>query len=409
MYDVIIVGGGMVGSALGCALGQYSDLKVVVLEHALPDEMDASTPPELRVSAITKASQNVLSAVGAWQGIVDRRVSPYSHMTVWDASGEGEIEFDAGDVSETELGYIIENRVIQLALLERLGELEHVELRAPASVSHVQWDEDGASVQLENGETLHGKLIVAADGARSRVREMAGIKGKGWSYEQHGLVCAVRTEHPHQETAWQRFQDEGPLAFLPLSDGRCSIVWSTSPARATALEALSKTEFSRQLEHAFGGRLGAITEVGPRAAFPLRLMNAERYVMPRLVLVGDAAHNIHPLAGQGVNLGFMDVASLAEVLLQERAKNPNADLDLGQLSILRKYERWRKGETLLMMGAMDGLKRLFSSQLTPLRMLRNVGLSLTNSSGPLKKLLTRRAMGLDGELPRLARGKSPLF
>ncbi|MCB1735405.1 MAG: UbiH/UbiF/VisC/COQ6 family ubiquinone biosynthesis hydroxylase [Gammaproteobacteria bacterium] len=397
-YDVCIVGGGMIGAALGCALGD-SGMRVAVLEAQLPDEIDADDPPDLRVSAITRASQNLFAAVGAWPGMVARRVSPYRHMTVWDARGEGQIEFDAADVGEDDLGYIIENRVVQLALLARLRGFENVELIAPCRLGHIDWHDAGARVELDDGRILDTRLVVGADGARSRVREMAGIGTQGWNYDQHGLVCAVRPEFSHRNTAWQRFLATGPLAFLPLSDGRCSIVWSTSPEEIERLQGLSDAEFSRALAEALDYRLGQVLEVGPRAAFPLRLMNAEEYVAPGLALVGDAAHNIHPLAGQGANLGFMDVAALAEVLNDAYLRKRN----LGGLPTLRRYARWRKGEVLTMMAAMDGLKRLFGSGVSGVGNLRRLGLSITNSTILLKGILTRRAMGLAGDLPGLAR------
>ncbi|MCP5141675.1 MAG: UbiH/UbiF/VisC/COQ6 family ubiquinone biosynthesis hydroxylase [Gammaproteobacteria bacterium] len=402
-YDVCIVGGGMVGAALACALGQDGKLSVAVLEPRPPVEIDPDDPPELRVSAITRASQNLFTSVGAWPGMVKRRISPYRHMTVWDAGGDARIDFDAADVGEDDLGYIIENRVVQLALLERLAAFERVDLLAQAAVAHVEWtggDSDGgARVELEDCRVIRTRLVVAADGARSRVREMAGIGTQGWNYDQHGLVCAVRTAGSHQATAWQRFLPTGPLAFLPLSDGRCSIVWSTAPDEAARLRALPESEFARELAAAFEYRLGEVVEVGPRADFPLRLMNAEEYVRPGLVLVGDAAHNIHPLAGQGANLGFMDVAVLADVLSDAASRKR----DIGGLRTLRRHARWRKGEVMTMMAAMDGLKRLFGSSLPGLGGLRRFGLSLTNSTVLLKEMVTRRAMGLTGDLPTLAR------
>lgn len=403
-YDILIVGGGMVGSALACALGD-THYRVAVLETRLPAELEAGAEPDQRVSAITRASQNLFETIGAWQGMVARRVSPYHHMTVWDATGDGEIDFDAGDVGELTLGHIIENRVIQLALLERIADFDNLTLLAPASLEELEWQDERVTAQVSmGGETrqISTRLVVAADGARSRVRDMAGIAFEGWDYQQSGVVCWVQSEKSHEATCWQRFQPTGPVAFLPLSDGRCSIVWSTTPEEAERLLGLDDEHFRLELADALGGRLGAMVDSGPRAAFPLRRRNAESYVAPRLALVGDAAHNIHPLAGQGVNLGLMDIGCLAQVLIEAgRQRDP------GELTILRRHERWRKAETLLMMTAMDGLKRLFGTDLGPVSRLRNLGLALTNSVQPVKRELTRRAMGLEGDLPDLAKGRDP--
>lgn len=220
----------------------------------------------------------------------------------------------------------------------------------------------------------------------------------GWNYHQKAVVAHVRPEKSHQETAWQRFLPSGPLAFLPLHDGRCSIVWSTTPEQADALLALEASAFAEALAEAFDQRLGSILEVGRRGAFPLRLQHAQTYVKPGLALIGDAAHVVHPLAGQGVNLGLLDAAALAEVILDAL----NAGQDFASFKTLRRYERWRKGDNLLMLAVMDGFKRLFGTALPPVRLLRNIGLNLTDAAGPLKHLIARRAMGLDGDLPRLA-------
>jgi 2-octaprenylphenol hydroxylase len=328
------------------------------------------------------------------------RVSPFRDMRVWDATGFGSIHFDSADLGEPLLGWIIENRVIQYALLERVQQFPAVELHCPAALETAHpLDEGGWWMRVNDGCEFTTRLLVGADGAQSRVRQLAGIETGGWGYDQHAVVANVRTAKPHQETAWQRFLPSGPLAFLPLHDGRCSIVWSDTPERAAGLLMLNDNDFGEALAAAFEARLGAIVQVGPRAAFPLRVQHAHAYVKPGIALIGDAAHVIHPLAGQGVNLGLLDAATLAEVLLDAVA----ADRDIGSLKVLRRYERWRKGDNLLMLGIMDGFKRLFGSTLPPVRLLRNLGLNLTDAAGPLKNLIARRAMGLEGDLPRLAR------
>ncbi len=398
-YDLIIAGGGMVGAALAGALGE-ADLRIALLEGAPLDRIRPAAEPDIRVSAINRASQRIFAAIGAWDGMTAWRVSPFRDMRVWDAAGFGQIHFDSADIGEPLLGWIIENRIVQYALLERARQLSAVDLLCPAALETAQpLAETGWRVRLTDGHEFTTRLLVGADGASSRVRQLAGIDTGGWNYDQKAVVGQVRTAEPHQETAWQRFLPTGPLAFLPLHDGCCSIVWSTAPEQADALLALDESAFAEALAGAFDRRLGAIIEVGRRGAFPLRLQHARAYVKPGLALIGDAAHVVHPLAGQGVNLGLLDAATLAEVILDAVA----AGQDFASFKTLRRYERWRKGDNLLMLGVMDGFKRLFGHALPPVRLLRNIGLNLTDAAGPLKNLIARRAMGLEGDLPRLAR------
>lgn len=401
-YDLVIAGGGMVGSTLTCALG-HADLKIALLEGAPLERIRPSEETDLRVSAINRASQRIFAAVDAWNDMTAWRVSPFRDMRVWDAGGFGQIHFDSATLGEPLLGWIIENRVIQYALLERVRQLPAVELLCPAALE-TAWPEDagGWRVRLTDGREFTTRLLVGADGAQSKVRELAEIDTRGWSYHQKALVANVRTAEPHQETAWQRFLPTGPLAFLPLHDGRCSIVWSTTPEQADQLLALDEYNFAHMLTEAFERRLGEIVQVGPRGAFPLRLQHARAYVKPGLALIGDAAHVIHPLAGQGVNLGLLDAATLAEVLLDGLATGH----EVGALRVLRRYERWRKSDNLPMLSIMDGFKRLFGNSLPPVRLLRNLGLNLTDAAGPLKNAMARRAMGLEGDLPKLARAAS---
>jgi 2-octaprenylphenol hydroxylase len=292
----------------------------------------------------------------------------------------------------------VENRVTQLALWERLAQLPNATMLCPGSLSRLEFG-DSPRLWLDDGRILQAGLIVGADGRDSLVRKMAGIGIQGWDYDQHAIVATVRPQQHHQFTAWQRFMPTGPLALLPILDGHCSIVWSTSPLQAQELMGLDDDAFCEVLSLASERRLGEMLEVGPRGLFPLRLGHAETYIREGLALVGDAAHAIHPLAGQGVNLGFLDAATLAEVLVEAK----KAGRKLGALTTLRRYERARKGDNLGMLAAMDLFKRFFSNEILPVQLLRNFGLSLVDHAGPLKDMIMRRAMGLTGELPELAR------
>jgi len=391
----------MVGTTLACAL-KDSGMKIGLIEAKPPADIRADDPVDLRVSAITRASQQIFTALGAWPGMAARRISPFREMQVWDAGGEGRIHFDAAELGEDALGHIIENAVVQQALWEALLTGGGVELLCPASVSALQREEDGICCHLQDGRALRTRLLVGADGAQSRVRHFARVQARGWPYDQQALVATVVTERSHRETAWQRFLPSGPLAFLPLHDGRSSIVWSTTPEQARQLLAEDEESFCRQLELAFAATLGRIESCGDRAAFPLRLQYVDDYVQPGLALIGDAAHTVHPLAGQGVNLGILDAASLAEVLLEARAQGK----DIAALKVLRRYERWRKGHNLMMMATMDGFKRLFGATWEPLRWMRNAGLNLTDALPPVKQLIMNHAMGRSGDLPALARPTS---
>ena len=396
-YDVVIVGGGMVGLTLACSLGD-SALRVAVLEA---NPMEANWPADsigLRVSAITHASRKVFDAVGAWQGMVDQRVTAYGEMHVWDAGGDGVIHFDSAEAGEPSLGYIIENRIIQASLLQRAAEFDNVELMIPARWQQWHDEQDQVCISLEDGHQLRTKLLVGADGARSPVREQAGIATKGWGYDQHAVMAIVRTEQSHQHTCWQRFRENGPLAFLPMHDHWSCVVWSTTPEQASELVAMDDAQFLAQLGEAFEYKLGRVEEVRERGKFPLRLQHTLDYVKPRIALVGDAAHAIHPLAGQGVNLGVLDAAALAETVLASHTVRR----DIGSLQNLRRYERWRKGQNVAMMLSMDGFKRLFGSQLEPVKLVRNLGLNASNSMTPVKRFFMEYAMGDRGDLPKLA-------
>ena len=397
-FDILVVGGGMVGAAFACACLDKG-WRIALVEFREPQRSWPAGEVDLRVSALSRASQRILERLGAWERILDLGASPYREMRVWDAVGGGSIHFDSAELGEPDLGHIVENRVTQLALWERLEAADEVTLFCPAGLDEIDLTADATSLDLKDGRRLSARLLVGADGRDSRVRGRVGIATRGWLYDQQAIVANVAVQEWHRETAWQRFLPTGPLAFLPLGDGRCSIVWSATEARAEELLALGDADFRRELEAAIEGRLGIIGEIGPRAAFALRMQHAKQYVKQRLALIGDAAHAVHPLAGQGVNLGFLDAAALAAALEEARDKRR----DIGGLWALRRYERARRGENMLMLGAMDGFKRLFSNALPPLAVLRSTGLSAVDRLGPVKHLFMRHALGLGDGLPPLAR------
>ncbi|EIS3745710.1 FAD-dependent 2-octaprenylphenol hydroxylase [Aeromonas hydrophila] len=399
--DVVIVGGGMVGLGLAAAL-KGSALKVAVIEGQLP-EPALDEAPDNRVSALSLASQRILQQVGAWRGIEARRLQPYGQMEVWEQDSFGRIAFDAASLRQPELGHIVENRVIQLALLEAILDGDNIQLLSPARASSLQSGEAGSLLLLEDGRALSAKLVVAADGAHSWVRRQADIPLTSWDYGHHALVATVRCAEPHEAVARQIFTPEGPLAFLPLwQPDLCSIVWSVPAARAEALCQCDEEQFNRQLTTAFDGRLGLCKVAGVRSAIPLTARYARDFARERLVLVGDAAHTIHPLAGQGVNLGLLDAAALAEQILRNQA----AGKDIGRLANLRGYERWRKSEAASMLAAMEGLKRLFAGSNPLKKLVRGAGLCAFDLLTPLKQSVIRAAMGLEGELPALAKGNN---
>jgi 2-octaprenylphenol hydroxylase len=320
-------------------------------------------------------------------------------MRVWDAGGDGAIHFDCADIGEPYLGHMIEPQVIQSALQQRAQALESVTLFCPARLTDIDVTQEPVTATLDDGSGLSADLVVGADGVHSPLRERLDIRTQTHDYRQGGLVARVLTEHDHQATAWQRFLPGGPLAFLPTADGWCSIVWTLPAETAQHMLAADKPVFHEALGEALDFRLGRIVDSETREVFPLQRLHAEHYVREHVALAGDAAHAIHPLAGQGINLGLLDAAALAEVVLTAREQRKR----IGSLHVLRRYERWRRGDNQLMMTAMDGFNRLFGNTQPALSRVRNLGLALMQTARPAKGWLARRAMGLAGDLPALAR------
>ena len=400
-FDVVIVGGGMVGAAVACSLGG-SDLKVAVVERVLPEEFEASQPHDLRVSALSIASKNILETVGAWEGVLSRRSCPFKRMRVWETAGD--TEFNSDDINYPELGYIVENRITQLALLERLVEFDNIELIAPANIKTIKYSgsDEPSILELEDGSELQARLLVAADGGNSRVRQTVGLGVNSWDYKQHAMVIYIETDYGQQDITWQHFVPSGPQAFLPLTGNYGSIVWYNSADEVRRLKTLSNEDLIAELTATFPDCLGKVKQVLGVASFPLKRQHAQQYVKPGVVLVGDAAHMINPLAGQGVNIGLLDAAALGEVLIDAHAKGEGID----DITVLKRYEKMRRNENLRMMTVMDVFYRVFSNDIFPVKFFRNLGLGLAERVLPAKNKVMRMAMGLEGNLPKLARGKT---
>jgi 2-polyprenylphenol 6-hydroxylase len=400
-FDVVIVGGGMVGRCCAALIARED-----ALSHwriALVDPMACRRPVDgeldLRVSALSRASERILAAARAWDGI-EPHASPYGRMVVWDAASAPErpdaLRFSAAETAEPNLGHIVENLRIQWALQESPFLRGVTEIRS--GLEALELAEDAARVTLTDGRRLSAQLVVGADGGQSVARTLAGIGRSGWTYGQSAIVAHLSTAEPHRETAWQRFLPSGPLAFLPLKDGRVSLVWSTTPDDAEALLGCTDSEFNRRVTAASDSVLGEATLASARAAFPLALWHAREYVRPRLALMGDAAHTIHPLAGQGVNLGFLDCASLVQVLADAAGKGD----ELHGARVLRRYERWRRSENALVLALCDTLNRVFSERSVAAATVRSLGMSVVTRQPLLRRTLIERALGLGGDVPALA-------
>jgi ubiquinone biosynthesis UbiH/UbiF/VisC/COQ6 family hydroxylase len=398
-FDVVVVGAGVVGAVMATLLvvrklSAPGRVAIIADHFATPAPADADWDP--RVFALSRASQRLLTACGVWGSLPAQRVFAYERMCVWDAGGEprgkGSLQFDCAEIGEPNLGFIVDGRALQWHCLQAARAAGAVLLEAgPAAIDATDAD---ISIRLSDGRALRSQLLIAADGQESKTRALLGIETAGHVYHQDALVAHVRTAKPHCNTAWQRFLKEGPLAFLPLPDGRSSIVWSTALPEATRLRGLDDEAFGAALTAAGGAVLGECELSSPLLSFPLKLQYALDYARPRAVLLGDAAHVVHPLAGQGLNLGLLDCAALAEVLGEAGGAGY-----FGEHKLLRRYERWRRSENLLAAGALDGLERLFSNA-DPLRAgLRAAGLSAVGKVPFVKRRLAQRALGLVGDVP----------
>ena len=398
-YDVIIVGAGMVGAATACLLARASlsyksePITIALVDARIADPFNAEQF-DPRVAAVTESSRHLLERCGVWGVVEAKRVSAYEAMEVWDAEGTGRIHFDCHDIHQPNLGHIVENSLLVGALLQEVAVQPSISFICPVTITDYLYSDDKVTVVLDSGRELCGSLLIAADGANSLIRQHFDIDTKEWDYGHKAIVTTIVTERDNQKTAWQRFMPSGPLALLPLNkDGDLkysSIVWSQELDEADRLMALDDERFCAELGRASEQCLGAVLAVDKRFAVPLRQRHAKNYVLPRVALVGDAAHTIHPLAGQGVNLGFSDV----EALVDEIGRAIERGNDIGDISTLNRYQRRRKPHNLAAMAVMEGFKRLFSADQLGLRLLRNMGMSGLNRLAPLKNEIIKKAMGL---------------
>ena len=401
VFDIIIVGGGTVGLTQALAL-KNSGLSVAVVESHVSESMP-SGEPQLRVTALTLASENILHNLGAWQHLDLNRLCSYVNMQVWDKDSFGKIDFSAEQVQKKQLGHIVENQAIRHSLWMQAQNSSHIELLAPKKIKQLVFGQQECFITLDDNSQLTARLVIGADGANSIVKKQANLAQTFWDYDQQAIIATVKTALPHNQTARQIFTATGPLAFLPLWDAHhCSIVWSQDEPTAVELLKLSNQEFNSSVTAAFDCTLGLCELVSDRQSYPLKMRYARQWVGNRVAIIGDAAHTIHPLAGQGANLGILDAAALAEQII----RLVEQDKDFGLAKNLRPFERWRKTEAVKMVSAMEGFKRLFAGDQPIKKLIRDTGLSLANHSSITKQKIIQHAMGLEGELPELSKERS---
>ncbi|SEL66904.1 2-octaprenylphenol hydroxylase [Colwellia chukchiensis] len=418
-FDLLIVGAGTVGLTLALALRQQSELTIAIVDNMAVTSL--SDEPEVRVSAINATSEQIFTQLGVWQDILAMRAQPYHDMHVWDKAGYGQLDFSVEDVHQRhashapeQLGFIIENKVVRNALWHKAEQDSGIVFFTEHKLQQVSASENEVFASFEHDGTtskpampIIAKLVVGADGANSWLRQHLQVPLTFRDYDHHAIVATVQCQQGHQNTAWQVFLATGPLALLPLYQADlCSIVWSTSPEDANRLMALSATEFAKELTAASDGKLGAITLASERFSYPLTMRFAQEFVQGRMALIGDAAHTIHPLAGQGVNLGLLDAAALAQTLSEQfSSAQANGAIDDNAWyseKALQQFARWRKSEAMTMIAAMEGIKQAFSPQQSAFKLLRGAAMSLLNHTKPAKSLLINQALGHKGELPQLA-------
>ncbi|MCB5185965.1 FAD-dependent monooxygenase [Methylobacillus gramineus] len=387
--DIFIVGGGMVGSALAARLAP-SGMRIALLENHVPADFDPSSTPDLRVSALSPASIDFLESANAWTAITTMRSAPFKRMHVWENRPDQGTLFDAGEIGAPWLGHIVENRLVQLACLESLKSYDNATVLCPDDISQISYQPESSHIQLKSGQTFETALLIGADGANSQVRKAASIALDSQQYPMHALVATVSIHGGERDITWQRFTPDGPQSLLPLPGDYASLVWYHRPSEVRRLLALDDTALLDAFRQHFPKALPEITGLVHRGSFALTRSHATHYVRQGVALIGDAAHTIHPLAGQGVNLGFQDAEALSQLLLNAWQEHH----PINALSLLRQYERQRKLANHLMQRAMDAFSYGFSNDIAPLRFVRNLGLRLANHQSPIKHQVIRYALGL---------------
>jgi len=399
--DILIIGGGLAGGTLACILAAQG-IETVVIDREAPSTV-LDPHYDGRASAIALGSQRVLDGAGLWHGLgedVAENSAAIQDIRVADGDSMMFVHYDHQDLGGEPFGFMVENRRLRAALAKRFTTLDNLSVRAPDRLETLDRTPEGVTARLKSGDTIRADLVIGADGRDSEVRKRAGIQLTGWSYHQCGIVCTVKHEKPHNNIAHEHFLPAGPFAILPLTGNQSCIVWTERSDLTPAMMALDEADFNAELSERFGDFLGRVETVGERWSYPLSLQYAERSIDQRLVLIADAAHGMHPIAGQGLNMGLRDVAALAEVIVDARRLGQ----DIGTDMVLQRYERWRRFDNTLMLAMTDVLNRLFSNDIAPVRLARDLGLGIVNKIPPLKRLFMRHAMGLVGDLPRLIRG-----